>query len=800
MVAMVAAMYNTANGAIPTGYYSQCEGKTGVELLKALNATISSHTVVSYNGLWTLYKTSDVDENGKIWDMYSTKRWNPGGEQCGSYSKVGDCYNREHSFPQSWFNEGSPMKSDAFHIYPTDGKVNNQRNNYPFGECASGTTLSSSGSVKALGKLGKCTFSGYSGTVFEPDDQYKGDFARSYFYMAACYRNVFSSWKGSDMIDTSSDLFYKTWAINLLLKWTRQDEVSEKELKRQEVVYGKQKNRNPFIDHPELAEYIWGNKKGQAWYSSASAAEPEITQPADGTVISLGYAATGITRSMSVTVKGKNLTENVKLSVSGAGYSVSPTSITATQGNQGYNATISYKGSTPGDAEGLFTISSGTATRTVDITTTVESGLPTSVTDVTSDGFTVTWVYLNDATTYTLDVKQGGTSVSGYPKTVTASTEKYTVTGLDPSTTYTYTLTGNVKSEEKSVTTADLIPEIIVLFDGQLHFDTTVGVASDIAELLIGIENIADEVTVTVNQPFEISTDKTNWSTTTTLAIDEDRLYLRMLGTKTGDYTTSIVFKAGDYLNDEATATGTISEPQEEPAFIETFNVDATYANQYAPYKNGSTFTGTATDWTLKNAGIGTSSDDKKIDASYSIRFGKEASSALTMAKDKTGGMGEISFQTLKWKTDADVDVEVEYSADGGITWETIGSISVTASSTATTVEPETWKFTVNRSGSGRIRIRQTSGSLWFVDNISISNYAGVAAIKELEYHHWDAFCRSGELVIENHDESREIAVYGIDGVTYLDGRVNAGETTMRLPKGLYIVVSNDFSRRVVVK
>lgn len=105
-------------------------------------------------------------------------------EQCGQYSTLGDCYNREHSFPKSWFNDDSPMVSDAFHIYPTDGKVNSQRNNYPYGECANGTTLSPNGKVKALGKLGTSTFPGYSGTVFEPDDEYKGDFARSYFYMA----------------------------------------------------------------------------------------------------------------------------------------------------------------------------------------------------------------------------------------------------------------------------------------------------------------------------------------------------------------------------------------------------------------------------------------------------------------------------------------------------------------------------------------------------------------------------------------------------------------------------------------
>lgn len=143
LTALAVTSAGSATGAEPSGYYDSCKGKSGAALLTALCNKISSHTTVSYNGLWDLYRSSDVDDNGKIWDMYSTKRWNAG-EKCGSYSKVGDCYNREHSLPKSWFDDASPMYSEAYHIYPTDGKVNGQRGNYPFGECENGTTLSSS--------------------------------------------------------------------------------------------------------------------------------------------------------------------------------------------------------------------------------------------------------------------------------------------------------------------------------------------------------------------------------------------------------------------------------------------------------------------------------------------------------------------------------------------------------------------------------------------------------------------------------------------------------------------------------
>ncbi len=258
----------------PANYYAEAEGKSGEDLRKALYTIIGSHTNVKYDGLYNVYPTSDVTDDGKVWDMYSTCTWEHGKNQCGNYSKVCDCYNREHSVPQSWFNKANPMVADAFHVYPTDGKVNGQRSNYPFGECSGGKNLGG----KALGRLGSSTFSGYSGTVFEPDDQYKGDFARTYFYMATCYANInFTQADNGNKVFTYSENSEKkkiagftTYAVNLFMKWHRNDAVSEKETNRNDAVYAKQKNRNPFIDHPELAEYIWGDKKGQKWYSNGN--------------------------------------------------------------------------------------------------------------------------------------------------------------------------------------------------------------------------------------------------------------------------------------------------------------------------------------------------------------------------------------------------------------------------------------------------------------------------------------------------------------------------------------------------
>ena len=195
-------------------------------------------------------------------------------DQCGTYKNEGDCYNREHSFPKSWFNDASPMYTDLFHLYPTDGKVNGMRSNHPFGE-NNGEKYKSNG---GFSKLGKCTTPGYSGTVFEPDDEYKGDFARSYFYMATCYEDRIATWN-SDMLAHNSYPAYAKWALDMLLRWAAEDPVSPKEIARNNAVYKIQKNRNPYIDFPGLEQYVWGSKTGIPFDPDNYDGGGEVTPP-----------------------------------------------------------------------------------------------------------------------------------------------------------------------------------------------------------------------------------------------------------------------------------------------------------------------------------------------------------------------------------------------------------------------------------------------------------------------------------------------------------------------------------------
>lgn len=242
----------------PSGYYTDATGYKGQSLKTALYRIITDHTVRSYKQLWTDMQSTDRRTDGKVWDMYSsTTDFTFVSDQCGSYSGEGSCYNREHSFPKSWFNDASPMFTDLFHLYPTDGKVNGMRSNHPFGE-NNGEKYKSNG---GFSKLGKCTTPGYGGTVFEPNDEYKGDFARTYFYMATCYEDRIATWN-SDMLAHNSYPAYAKWALDMLLRWAAEDPVSPKEIARNNAVYKIQKNRNPYIDFPGLEQYVWGSKTG----------------------------------------------------------------------------------------------------------------------------------------------------------------------------------------------------------------------------------------------------------------------------------------------------------------------------------------------------------------------------------------------------------------------------------------------------------------------------------------------------------------------------------------------------------
>jgi endonuclease I len=253
-------------------YYDSAEGLSGYTLKTALFNIINNHTTQSYGDLWTFYTANELDNyyenDGSILDIYSESptstdgyTFTSGSDQCGNYSRESDCYNREHSFPRSWFGgDVDPMNTDVHHIFATDGFVNSKRSSYPYGEVSSASYTSGNGS-----KVGSASNSlGYTGTVFEPIDEFKGDLARAYFYMATRYENDIDGWDNNSIyadavLNGSDDQVFEAWFLTMLKIWHTQDPVSQKEIDRNEAAYSHQGNRNPFVDYPSFVNEIWGN-------------------------------------------------------------------------------------------------------------------------------------------------------------------------------------------------------------------------------------------------------------------------------------------------------------------------------------------------------------------------------------------------------------------------------------------------------------------------------------------------------------------------------------------------------------
>ncbi len=244
-------------GKLEAQYYNSAFGLNGTALKTALHNITKNHNTQSWP-LWNYFYTTDVKNVNEVWDIYSDipggaapYTFTLGANQCGTYNQESDCYNHEHTWPSTFFNDATPMRTDLHHVFATDGYVNNKRSNYPFGVVSNATWTSQNGSKLGNGN----TYSGYTDKLFEPIDSFKGDLARTYFYMCTRYFGEDASWTNWTMANGAE---LTPEAITLLLTWHQNDPVSQKEINRNQAIYQIQNNRNPFIDYPLFADCIWG--------------------------------------------------------------------------------------------------------------------------------------------------------------------------------------------------------------------------------------------------------------------------------------------------------------------------------------------------------------------------------------------------------------------------------------------------------------------------------------------------------------------------------------------------------------
>ena len=284
-------------------YYESVDSTSGKELMDAIQlvAKIGYRSDdFRYDSVWLAFQHTDLRPDNYIWEIYSDCDFVYEKDRTSNTTQTGECkgYNREHAMCQSWFGTtslaGKEMSSskknspgsDIFHIYPTAYGMNSRRGNRPYGEVAvtaytsfNGTKYGSPKSISVSNTVAGAfveASTSMSTNVLEPVDEYKGDIARSYFGTMVKWAGEWAFNKveeGKVIFDATidADTHYAPennygltpYGLALLLKWHRQDPVSQKEVDRNNGIQLTQGNRNPFIDYPYLAEYIWGERSGQ---------------------------------------------------------------------------------------------------------------------------------------------------------------------------------------------------------------------------------------------------------------------------------------------------------------------------------------------------------------------------------------------------------------------------------------------------------------------------------------------------------------------------------------------------------
>lgn len=330
---------------IPDGYYASLKGKKGAELKTAIYNIIKNANVLEYgsgsNCTWWGFYVTDRDADGYCIDRYSPKSsWKKFGNTRGS-SISG--MNIEHSFPKSWWGKTENQAyKDLYNLMPCESKINSTKSNYPMGKVVNND------SGNGWTKVGN----GSDGNKYwEPADPWKGDFARGYMYMATTYQNF--TWTGSQALQILQQGAYPTlqkWAYTLYIQWAKADKPDQLEIKRNEAVAKIQGNRNPYVDFPNLMEYVWGDsinyefdpdktvKSTDYNNQGGGTVDPDPDQPNAGTVISLDFTQDEQNCTQTI-AKNESTNSNIWLQTSQYGWKASAF-VSSTKTNYAADATL----------------------------------------------------------------------------------------------------------------------------------------------------------------------------------------------------------------------------------------------------------------------------------------------------------------------------------------------------------------------------------------------------------------------------------------------------------------------------
>ena len=713
-------------------FYRKAEGLRGTQLKAALHDLIQPNRVLDYGGgagkTWSGFWLTDQMEDMQVRDRYSNvvRYLNP------DMTAVSNM-NIEHIWANSWWGHiKNNAYCDLFNLYPADATANGRKSNNPIGVVDGNVSY-----TNGVTKVGKS--SSYRAdsliTAWEPADQWKGDFARTYFYMATCYSHMTSLWtttEGLLTVDPDSPLLMRPWVYNMMLEWAEADPLDEIEQERCEAIFGIQGNRNPFVDYPELCQYIWGDKTDEQFYCTEEHGA-EIFVPAASEEIDFGLQPLSRPFSAKVQVRGRGLNDGALLAVDNECFALNLDSLSAEEINEGTNIDVSVTPTEEGTYTSMLSLEGSGYVQQSPLFITFVDGIPAYpasdiVCAVSSRRFNANWMNYEPGATYTLNVYTKDAEGQAQPfGTYTTTDTTYQVKSVAASTTYYYKVSiiedGEeiVGSNEVKVEMPDMAPVFSVSTE-DIAFTATPGNPS--APTLVSVTAMAVPKYVTevsTSAPFELSADGEVWSQELTLKGQSTTFFVRFGGAfEEGDYAGEVIVST-EGLDDKVISVSCSVDAAK--SFFEDFETGSKGAYAVAEV------TCSAATWEMSNALI--AGDDNALDKKC-VRMKGYVKSGTTittpahvmMTTDKVNGCDSLWFYAGSYGNDTGVKMSVSYSVNGGETWmPVVSSLSVG--------EMKRYGFKINRDGNIRLKFESenTGNKRVNIDNVQMSDWDDPTAL-----------------------------------------------------------------------
>ncbi|MBP3711013.1 MAG: endonuclease [Bacteroidaceae bacterium] len=717
-------------------YYRKAEGLRGTQLKEALHDLIQPSYVLAYGGgvgkTWTGFWYTDQMENMQVRDRYSNvvRYLNP------DMSAVSNM-NIEHIWANSWWGHiKNNAYCDLFNLYPADATANGRKSNNPIG-IVDGTVSYTNGVTK-VGKSSSYRADSLI-TAWEPADQWKGDFARTYFYMATCYSHITSLWtttEGLLTVDPNSPLLMRPWVYNLMLEWAEADPLDEIEQQRCDAIYEIQGNRNPFVDYPELCYYIWGNKSDEQFYCSEEHGA-EIFVPAASEEIDFGLHPLSRPFSAKVQVRGRGLNEGASLAVTDEYFALDKASLSANEIHEGTDVSISVTPTEEGTYTTMLLLEGSGYVQQTPLTVSFVDGIPAyPATDivcaVSSRRFNANWMNYQPDATYTLDVYTK--DANGQPKafgTYTTTDTTYQVKNVQASTTYYYKVSiiedgqPTINSNEVKVEMPEVAPVFSVSTE-DIAFTATPGKPSAPAQVSVTAMAVPKYVMeVSTSAPFEISSDGETWSQELTLKGQNVSFFVRFGGgIEEGDYEGEVIVST-EGMDDKVISVSCSVDATK--SFFEDFETGT--KGGYAAAE----VTCNAATWEMSNAllaGDDNALDKKCVRMKGYVKTGSTITTPahIMMTTDKVNGCDSLWFYAGSYGNDTGVKMTVSYSVDAGKTWTNV----VTSLPVA---EMKRYGYKINMDGNIRLKFESenTGNKRVNIDNVQMSDWEDPTSIQDLK-------------------------------------------------------------------